>query len=225
MFFAVAVALTVIGGVGFADALVWNTLGSLSIVFYTLPEQSAGNIFVLVANLLDVFVFALITVLLASVFYDALRGSGMHERRVLKRIRALRGHTIIAPYNAFAQTLVDRFKGSEARCVVITRDQKSAARLNREGVLAIAGNPDSTEMLDAAGIANAKYVVACSDKDLENTLISIAAKATNSGVRIISKLAAQENMPKLSRAGTYKLVMPELAAGAALADAVLKKIV
>ncbi len=223
--FAIAVALTLIGGIGLADALVWNVLGSLSIVYYTLPRQSAGNVAILIANLLDVFVFALITVLLASVFYDALRNSSMRERRVRKKITALRGHTIIAPYGTFAQALMDRLSGSETRYVVIAKDSNSAARLNGQGVLAIAGEPSSASTLEAAGIARAKYVVACSEKDLENTLIAISAKAANSGIRIISRLAAQENMAKLSRAGTYKLVMPELAAGTAMADALLKKVV
>ena len=223
--FVAAMLMTLAAGIGPAAALVWNILASLNIIYFTLPVSIADSTMLLAADLTDVFVFALIAVWLATVFFRAIKRVNFHDKRVRGRIAKLEGHIIVAPFNGFAQTLIAGMQGSGMKFAVIAKSLTEASKLQAQGVLAISGNPSSVEAMESAGAAKAKYVVACSEDDIENTLISISAKAASSSVKVISRLAKQENMPKLSRAGTYKIVMPEAAAGKTLAGAILKSIV
>jgi Trk K+ transport system NAD-binding subunit len=63
--------------------------------------------------------------------------------------------------------------------------------------------------------------VACSDDDIKNSMIAISAKAVGSKVKIITRVAKEENIPKLSRSGVYKCIMPEAAAGDRMSESII----
>ena len=223
--FGAALLMTLAAGINPASAIVWNMLASLNIIYFTLPISIADNALLVAADLTDVFVFALITVWLASMFFEMMKRVNVHERQVRRRIRGMEGHVVLAPYNGFARSMIEGMRASGLKFVVVAKSINEASKLQAEGVIAIAGSPSAAEVMENAGVARAKYVVACSEDDIENTLIAISAKAESSGVKVISRLTRQENMPKLGRAGTYKIIMPESAAGKTLAGAILKSIV
>ena len=83
------------------------------------------------------------------------------------------------------------------------------------------GNPTIKETLIKAGIGNAAYMVACSDDDIKNSMIAISAKAVDSKIKIITRVAKEENLPKLSRSGVYKCIMPEVAAGDRMSESII----
>lgn len=67
--FLMAVLLTVLAGITLPQAAIWNSLSSFDIIYYTLPLGFASNPLIFISSLLDVFVFALTAVWMASTFF------------------------------------------------------------------------------------------------------------------------------------------------------------
>ncbi|MCL4403594.1 MAG: NAD-binding protein [Candidatus Marsarchaeota archaeon] len=222
-----AVVLTIYAGVNPLVSILWNAMAALQ-VFYAelLPLSAAKNPLIVVVNIIDVIIFALIALFLATEFLTFLRSIDLRERLTFRKIKSMKDHVIIAPYNSFANTLInDLFKEGRKDIVVITESQKYAHALSRMGVPAVVGKAGAMESFALSGAAKAKFVLACGDADLDNALISVTAKSVNSKLKVISRVNKRENIPKLSMAGAYMTVLPEIEAGRVIGAELIKRIV
>jgi K+ transport systems, NAD-binding component len=224
MFFAIALIFTIYAGVPLENAIVWNVLSSLDVTYYTLPVSYASSPLVFGASVMDVLVFVLLAVWLAGVTFGFLKEIDISGRIIAGKIKRLRGHVIVTPYNQFAMELIGGLKGAGHRFVVITDKEKVAEGLIRDGILAIIKEPDSIETFYDAGVKSAKSVVICSESDLQNIMIGIAAKSANKDVHIISRLGDSSNAGHMETVGIYKTVSPEESAGDEIAGEVVKRI-
>ena len=89
-------------------ALLENIFGSLQID-YSVAHVYANvndNLFTLASNLIDIIVFALVTVILATWFVNLISGFSIKGRILLSRIGRAKDHVIIVPYNPLAQALL-----------------------------------------------------------------------------------------------------------------------
>ncbi len=219
--FILAVGLTAASGIGIAVAIVWNALLALDIEYYKLPLSVAGNPLMVAASIIDVIVFALLAVWLAALFFEFIKGLGIRERFQERKIRGFKGHVIITSMNRLGEMISLKLKEKGVKHVFVVQSQEELEKADEMGVFAIMGNPTIKETLAKAGIGNAAYIVACSDDDIKNSMIAISAKAVGSKVKIITRVAKEENIPKLSRSGVYKCIMPEAAAGDRMSESII----
>ena len=222
--FAASYIMLIAAGVDPAIGLVWNVLSSLDINLNLLPATLSLSPLVLTANLLDAFTFALVAVALAAMFFDVIKQINFTKRVMLTKVRGIREHIIMVPYNNFTQSLNKELKASGQKTVLITESEAEARKLYRRGELVIVADPKDIETFNAAGIGRAKYVIACSEKDIENALISITAKSANPKAKIISRVGDFENISKLNSAGAYRMIMPEVTAGTEIGEEIIKKV-
>ncbi len=222
--FTIAVALTVMAGVGLGISLIWNLLASLYVYYGLIPAALVDSPFVLVASLLDAFVFALFAVFLATWFIGLIRRINITEYFILAKVRRLDKHIIVAPYNGFSRALVEELAKEKMNFVAIVQNETQAARLYRQGVLAIVGELKSEEAFKAAGIVKASCIIACDDEDVKNALIAITAKDISPDINVISRVIEEENIQKLARAGASSVVLPGITAGARLGEEILKHV-
>lgn len=223
--FAVAVIFTTIAGVPLIQSLVWNSLSAFDIIYYILPVKYASTPLIFLASMLDVFVFALMAVWLAGMFFKLVRSIDIQKRTINSKIKKLNSHIIITPFNSFADQLIKRLNTTNLKYVVITEKEKTAELLLKEGVLTVINEPSSVDTFIDAGIEKAKFVVLCSNDDAQNIIISMAAKAANRRIPIISRIADINNISHMNLAGAYKIVAPEEVSGKRLAEEVVKNIV
>lgn len=225
MLFAVSFGMLVAAGIAPGIALIWNVLTTLDVNFDLLPASVAtNNVFVFAASLLDAFIFALLAVALAALFFDVITRINIRRRIYLSKARKLSDHVIIVPFNNFAHALASELQERGQKRVTIAKTEEDLNRLYRSGELALIGDPETVGIFEVANIARAKYVVACSDSDIENALITVTAKSAAGRTRIISRVASMENIPKLGNAGAYRMVMPEVAAGEELGTELVNRI-
>ncbi len=225
LFFTIALIFTVYAGVPFQNAVVWNVLSSLDVIYYTLPISYASSPLVFAASVLDVLVFVLLAVWLAGVVFGFVKEIDIKGKIIAGKIKKLKNHVIVTPYNQFAMELVEGLKKAGHRFVVITDKEKVAEGLIKEGILAIIKEPDSIDTFYDAGIGSAKDVVICSESDLQNIMIGIAAKAANKSIHIISRVEDRMNAGHMETIGIYKTVSPEEDAGEEMANELIKKTV
>ncbi|EET90242.1 MAG: NAD-binding protein [Candidatus Micrarchaeales archaeon] len=223
--FFISYLLTVSAGLDPVSALLWNALAAMDIRYFSLPIGIGSSAQILLADMLDVLVFVMFTVWVASIFFDFIKSVRVRDKIIESKIKKLSAHTIVAPYNGFASTFIDAAEKKGVKVTVVSESEKGAERAYRNGNLVILGDPASSLTFEKAGIRRALYLVACSEDDMENTLIAISAKAGNSKIRIIARSANLGSISKLEHAGAYRIIMPEIAAGEDMANELLKRVI
>jgi voltage-gated potassium channel len=227
--FSTSILLNMCSGLSPQYSLVETTFGSFKLNYFILESPmylvSRYNPLLFASNVVNLLVFLLITVLIASWFFDFISSISIREKLIEGRIKRTKNHVIIAPFNDLAKSLLEELKQSKINAVFITEDAHDLAALQASGVMMISGAIKSAEVFEAAGIRRAAYVVACSESDIQNALISVTAKNANPDVKIISLVHEDANIPKLSMAGAYRMTKPEISAGEMVADELLKRLV
>ncbi len=223
LLFTVAVVLTAAAGVKIGVSLVWNLLAALYVYYDLIPAKLADTPFVLVASLLDAFVFALITVFLATWFTQLLRSINISEYLSISKIKRLKGHVIIVPYNSFSRTLAEEMRKAGMKFVVLAENQLQASKLYSRDMLVVVGTMRGEDSFKNAGIDRASYVIACDDDDVKNALIAITAKDANPEIKVVSRVIDEENMAKLDKAGASWVILPSITAGENIGDEIVKR--
>jgi len=220
--YILAVIMTVAAGISLQISLIDNAMNALQVNYGFIQFASASNPYVLASRLLDAPILPLITVVFAAWFFDFINNMNIRERLVLSKIRKLNGHVIVVPYDGFAKAVLHELRESGLKAVTIVNSKRELAQLYRENELAVHGDLRSIETFDIAGIDKARCVIACSKDDVQNALICITAKAANGGIKIISRAGKEEDVDKLEKAGAYKIVLSDSAAGKNVGEEVSK---
>ncbi len=219
--FGLAVVMSIIAGFSVPVAIAWNLLLALDIEYFKVPISVASSPLIIIANVLDVIVFTLLAVWLAAVFFDFIKGLGLRERFVASRIKRMRNQIILTPMNGFSDTLARKLISKGFKLVFIVENPVELDKAADIGAMGIIGNPNLQEVLVKAGIQNASYLIAYSDDDIKNSMVAIAAKSAAKSIQVITRVAHEDNIPKLSRSGIYKCVLPEVTAGTSIAEKIV----
>ena len=86
---------------------------------------------------------------------------------------------------------------------------------------------DATEehVLQEAGIESARALVACVDSDASNVLVTLTARGLRHDLIIIARAKADENEPKLTRAGADRVIAPTTIGGRRIAQLLTRPVV
>lgn len=227
LLFALTFTLAALSGMGTVNAFVWSVFGLLAISYPTelVPAQIAlGSVLLLAADALAAISFFVLTAFLTATFYSSIRSINLRERGIMRKIRKLKSHVIITPFNGFAEAVIEELRAKGIGSVVITNNDRDARHLYAHSCLAVVGNAGSVELLNAVGLHRAMGVVLCSDNPTENALDAVTARTFNKRVKIIARVTKEEDLPRLSKAGVHTVILPEVAAGTYLGNAILEKL-
>lgn len=222
--FVASVAISVYAGIGLRVAFLDSALDSLQVSYNLIVFSYASNPLVLVAKLLDALIFPILTVLLATWFFEFINNINLRERLVLSKINKLEDHVIVAPYNNLGRAILSELKKSGIKSVVIVQSKKELFQLYRENELAIRGDLRDLQTFEIARVGKARGVVACGKDDIENALIAITAKTANPSAKIISRANKEENIKGLQSAGAYRILIPERSAGEEMGKEISKRV-
>ena len=224
LLFVAALLLTLASGVKFYIALVWNILSMLNVSYPLLLPFSLGeNAYVLAADILDTIAFALLTVVLATLFFNFIKKVNIRSRIIDAKVAKVGGHVILAPYNRFSLYLAQEMKKEGMDAVVVVASEKDRMEMHRHSILSVVGDIKSVDAFIDAGAERAKRVVACSDSDIENALITITAKTANPSIEVVSRVSSEDDISKIGSAGALRMVMPEITVGAEIGDVLAKR--
>ena len=150
---------------------------------------------------------------LAGVFMGDLQ-----RRRIRRRIKRLRKHTIICGFGRLGSELALQLGQAQLSVVVIEPDPDVAARARAAGYLAVVGDAADDRVLAEAGIHAAGNLVAAVGSDSINAFVTLSARALNTDLFIIARAASAEAAKKLLRAGANDAVTPYHAGSQAIAS-------
>lgn len=217
--FSGIVGFTVITGIGLVDAAFWM-LDPTSIELYF--ETHDGP-----ERLTKAFALVVFSVLIVSGLWigesvlDTVFGGQFQEEleRVQTRqaIEKLRNHTIVCGYGMFGQTVAKQLRARGEDIVIIERNREVLDRVDEE-ILALEGDARREDVLQDAGIQNARAVIAGIDDSNANIQIGIVTSQLGPDARLVVRVGEEMYESLARRAGADDVVIPEVVSGTDVVD-------
>lgn len=138
------------------------------------------------------------------------------DRRTSLPEEALKSHIIIVGYGRVGGWVGRALGQAEIPYVVIDYNQRVVNRLKGEGTSVIYGDPTEPEILDVAGIKDAKAIVLAIPDHIAQVELATYVQTIAPDVKIIGRAHLDEDWEKLKILKVDKVVQPEFEAAVAI---------
>jgi voltage-gated potassium channel len=182
-----------------------STVGYREVVTPTPANQAWTILLILVGSLTVMVLITSLAVLLVGGEVDRLYGG----RKMETRIKQLEKHTIVCGFGRMGQLLVERLARAGVPLVVLERDQERLRELQALSHLFINGDATEEWILDRAGIACAKSLVAALAGDADNLFVALTARQMRPDLYIVARAENPSTEAKLRRAGANRVISPQ----------------
>lgn len=209
----------------------WSAWDSFYMVVITLstigygevhPLSSQGRVLTTVVIFAGVGNFAFIIGAFSQLLVEGKLYKYMGRRRVLKAIAKLRGHCIVCGYGRIGSVVAKELMEEGVPLVVIENDPAMVETLENEGILHLAGDATNDELLQAAGIAHARALVAALSLDSANVYVVLSAHQINPDMLIVARASEPSHISKLKLAGAERVFLPHHLGGLRMAQSILR---
>ncbi len=132
----------------------------------------------------------------------------LEARRESRMLRGMTGHYLVCGFGRVGRHVTQELIEQGLRVVVIDTDSAALSRLKSLEISTIVGTASDEGVLTAAGILQAKGLVACASSDAENLLIVLTARLMNPRLQIVARAIDESSERKLQKAGADRVVLP-----------------
>lgn len=146
----------------------------------------------------------------------------MGTRRMEKHLSTLEQHVIVCGYGGIGQHVCADLVAAGLEVVAIDRTATAFEATAQEGVHPVVGDATTDSVLLETRVDHARALVAVTESDPENLLITLTARQLCPAMPIVSTAGDEGTMPKLRRAGATRVTSPDAIAGDSIASAVLR---
>ena len=154
---------------------------------------------------------------LTEFFVGGELGEVLAGRRAKSMIHSLADHYIICGFGRVGRQVAHDLRAAHLEIVVIDALSENREAAETRGIPFIEGDASDDEVLNQAGIARARSIVACADSDPQNIFITLTARELRADIVIVARAAVEDSEPKLIRAGADRVVSPYKASGTEMA--------
>jgi voltage-gated potassium channel len=146
------------------------------------------------------------------------------ERKMQKRIAALREHVIICGAGKTGGHIIREFAATERACCVVDVDPAQVSRLREEypELALLQGDATEEDILRHAGIERALGIIANLHDDSRNLLITVMARFARPDIKIVARVEDQKLVDKFQHAGANYIVNPSFIGGMRMASEMLR---
>ena len=140
-------------------------------------------------------------------------GEALATRRRQRMIDSLTGHFIICGFGRVGRQVARDLYAARASYVVVDSNLENRELADRHGMQFIEGDATDDAVLERAGIARARSLIACADSDAQNVFITLTARELRGDIAIVARAAIEDTENKLKRAGADRVISPYKASG------------
>jgi voltage-gated potassium channel len=215
------IAYTAIEGTSIAYGFVWTldtitTLGAIPT-----PRDGLGRALQVCVEMFGIGTLFYGFATVAEFFVSGQLSGLLAERRMQRMIDSHHDHFIICGFGRVGRQVARDLRAAGAKHVVVDDNPENRDVARALGVHYIESEPADDEVLERAGIARAKGVIACVDSDAENIFITLTARQLRSDLLIIARASAEDSEKKLQRAGADRVISPYKTSGTEMARVAL----
>ncbi len=204
------------------DALYRSTVTISLTGLDTRPDSASAEIATIVLILSGMAIYAYIAGALVEIVARGVLTGSWSDRRRQKMIGNMRDHYIICGFGRVGQAVAAEFRSAGVPYVVIDVDPEAIAAAKEQDAPWIEGSGTQDEDLEAAGIAEARGLVASADSDADNLFITVSARTMRPNILIVARASDADAARKLQRAGADRVTQPFSIAGNGMAKLVLR---
>ena len=126
-----------------------------------------------------------------------------------RQIEKLRGHYIICGLGRMGRTIAEYLHSRKKPFVVVDIDEaRTVAACREQGWPYVTGDATRDEVLQAAGIANAKALAAVLPTDADNVYVVLTARILSNALQIVARGSDERASRKMQHAGASRVVSP-----------------
>lgn len=216
--------VTALGTVAFVIVEGAAPFDAFYMVMITISTVGFGEVFPLSHTGRMLTIFVMVTGV-GLAFYTAAAGIehlfliGTQRRlsRLTKMIGALSDHVVLCGLGRVGTGTLRALEARSVDVVAIESDPVRVEEARSEGIIVLEGDATHNEALIAAGIANARALVACVTDDADNLVIVLSARSLVEDLHIVSRASEAEWEDKLRLAGANRVVAPQVVGSERLA--------
>lgn len=211
------VFLVVFGTVGYRVIEGWTwfdcfymTIITLATIGYKEPEGITiyGRVFTAGLIIGGVGIVGYAVSLLAQAAIQVELLARWERRRVQERIKSLTNHIIICGAGRVGLRVASGLVGSGVDFVVVERERERLENIPDKDWLVVLGDATREDVLQHAGAARARGLVAALPTDADNVFIALTARDLSSRLLIVTRANDEFAIPKMRRAGADKIISP-----------------
>jgi voltage-gated potassium channel len=225
------VALLIVGVAGYMTIESWSFLDALYMTVTTIttvgfrevrPLSDGGRVFTIFMVLFGVGVaFYILTTVVQTVVEGELAGA-LGVRRMQQRIDALTDHYVLCGFGRVGEEIAEEFVERGVPFVIVENNPEAIERAIAGQHLLIQGDATQDAVLEKAGVARARALMAASDSDAGNTYITLTAKALRPDLFVVARVGQPASEPRVRRAGADRVISPYSLAGRRMALSALQ---
>jgi voltage-gated potassium channel len=144
------------------------------------------------------------------------------RKKLQKQIKNLKDHYIVCGFGRIGRLVSREFASKPIPFIVVEQDAERCQRIEEEGHLFVHGDATHDDVLEKAGIRNAKGLVTVVTSDSANVFITLTARGINPDLYILARASEDSADLKLMRAGANKVVSPYTIGASRMAQAILR---
>jgi voltage-gated potassium channel len=224
-------AIILVGGVGYVLIEGWSWIDALYMSIITVttvgfgevhPLTPGGRLFTAVLVLLGVGGITYAFTALTHFVIAGELGHVLEEFRMKRQIDSLREHDIVCGFGRVGQQVCAELRREGRPFVVIENDEAMATRAKTQEYLVLKGDAGQDEVLNLAGIARAKGLVAALDSDASNLYVVLSSRALRQDLYIVTRADTEDTSAKLLRAGADRAISPYSLGGRRMAQMLIR---
>lgn len=232
LFSLISLLLLIAGGtVGYAVIEGWSTFESLYMTVITMATvgykevhelSHEGKIFTIV---LIIFGTGNLAYTIGSMIQFMVEGQLrklLGRKKLQNKIKNLKGHYIICGYGRIGRLVSREFASKPIPFIIVEQKLERCQHIEEQGYLFVHGDATHDDVLEKAGICQAKGLVTVVTSDSANVFITLTARGINPELFILARASEDGADIKLMRAGANKVVSPYTIGASRMAQAILR---
>ena len=181
------------------------------------PEAKVFTVFLIIAS---VFIFAYAISVITEYILSRNTLEELKKKKVKNKISTLSNHVIICGFGRNGNQAAAKLKAYKRPFVVVEK-HKDVIERYRDSILFVEGDANEDEVLIAAGIERAQYIITTLPDDAANLFVVLSARQLNKNLNIISRASQITSQKKLRLAGANQVIMPDKIGGDHMASLVV----
>lgn len=223
LFITATAGYVIIEGYSIIDALYMTAITFTTIGYGEVkPLSGVGRLFTIVIAIAGVTVLLVTIGFVSQEIIDIQLRKILGRRKLEKEVKKLRGHYIICGYGRMGELIAKELHQAKIPFVIVETDEEKCQEIEEKGYIYIRGDATQEEVLEKAGIRNAKGLVSVVGSDADNVFIVLSARGMNRGLYILSRAVDESTERKLKIAGADKVCSPYKIGGMRLALSIVK---
>ncbi len=146
-------------------------------------------------------------------------------RRLAKHMNRLKDHYIVCGVGSTGVHVARELVTVGNEVVVVDANLERLDQLSDTAAVPLRGDATDDLVLEQAGLARARGLVATLDDDKNNLFLVLSARQVNPRLRIVAKAVEKSTADKLRRAGADVVVSPSFIGGMRLASELVRPVV